>query len=73
MSQGARILFGALAGQAGITAQVDVFDKRSGMVISSMVAKGQSSGGHVFAGMTQEAIDQAATQIADYLLANRKL
>jgi hypothetical protein len=38
-----------------------------------MEAKGKSSGGHIFAGTTQEAIEQAATQIVDFLLHNRKL
>lgn len=73
VSQGARIMFGAFAGQAGITANVEVYDRKQGRVLSSLVAKGSSSGGHVFAGTTQEAIDQAATQIADYLLQNRRL
>lgn len=73
VSQGARIMFGALAGQAAITANVEVYDRKQGRVLSSIVAKGASSGGHVFAGTTQEAIDQAATQIADYLLQNRRL
>lgn len=73
VSQGARIFFGTLAGQAAITANVEVLDRKDGRILSSMVAKGQSSGGHVFAGTTQEAIDQAATQISDYLLQNRKL
>ena len=73
VSQGARIMFGALAGQAGITANVEVYDRREGKVLSTLVAKGSSSGGHVFAGTTQEAIDQAANQIADYLLQNRRL
>jgi|AGTN01.3.fsa_nt_gi hypothetical protein len=73
VSQGARIFFGALAGQAGVTANVDIYDRREGRTVSSMVAKGTSSGGHVFAGTTQEAFDQAAAQISDYLLRSRKL
>lgn len=73
VSQGARIFLGALAGQAGITANVEIYDRREGRTLSSMVAKGSSSGGHVFAGTTQEAIDQAAAQISDYLLQNRRL
>jgi hypothetical protein len=36
-----------------------------------MVAQGKSSGGHIFAGTTQEAIDLTARQISDYLLQNR--
>lgn len=73
VSQGARIFFGALAGQASVTANVEIYDRRQDRVISAMVAQGTSSGGHVFAGTTQEAFDQAATQISDYLLQNRKL
>lgn len=73
VSQTGRILFGALAGQASIGAQVDIYDKRQGAVISTLAAKGTSSGGHAFAGTTQDAIDLTAAQIADYLLENRKL
>lgn len=73
VTQGARLLFGALAGQAGVTANVEIYDRQEGRVLSSLVAKGSSSGGHAFAGTTQEAVDQAAMQIADYLLQNRKL
>lgn len=72
VSQGARFMLGALAGQAGITANVEVYDRREGRLLSSMVAKGQSSGGHAFAGTTQEAIDLAAVQISDYLPMYRK-
>lgn len=73
VSQPTRLLLGALAGRAGITANVDILDRKGGTVIGSMVATGRSSGGNIFAGTTQEAIDQAATQITDYLLRNRKM
>jgi len=73
VSQGARILLGALAGQASISASCEVVDRKQDKVIGSMTTNAKSSGGHIFAGTTQEAIDIAATQIVDYLLQNRKL
>ncbi len=71
VGQGTRIMLGAFAGQAEISAQVDVIDSKAGKAMGSFIAKGQSSGGTIFAGTTQQAIDQAAAQIADHLLANR--
>ena len=73
VSQAARVLVGAFAGQAEIAANCTVIDRRDGRVIGKMVAKATSSGGHIFAGTTQEAIDIVALQIVDYLLANRQL
>jgi hypothetical protein len=73
VTQAARILLGALAGQAKITAQVDVLDRTDSTVLGSMIANGESSGGHIMAGTTQEAIDLTAIQIADYLLRNRTI
>jgi hypothetical protein len=46
---------------------------KNGQVLGQMAVSGQSSGGHIFAGTTTEALDQAATQLADYLLRNRKI
>lgn len=71
VAQGARILLGAFAGKAEISAQVDVFDSKAGKSMGDFLARGQSSSGTIFAGTPQEAIDQAAAQIADHLLANR--
>lgn len=73
VSQGARILFGALAGQAKMVADVDVIDRKTGASLGKMRAEGKSSGGHIFAGTTSEALDQMAVQVADYLLRNRKI
>ena len=73
VSQASRILFAAFAGQARVVADVDVVDRKSGASLGQMRAEGKSSGGHVFAGTTSEALDQMATQVADYLLRNRKL
>lgn len=73
VSQGARIFFGALAGQATINVSVKVIEQPSGATIGSLQATGKSSGGHVFAGTTSEALEQVASQIADYLLRHRKI
>lgn len=66
-------MFGALAGQARLVADVNVLDARTKETLGQMRAEGKSSGGHVFAGTTSEALDQLASQIADYLLRNRKI
>jgi hypothetical protein len=71
VGQGARIMLGALAGQASVVANCEVFDRKQNAVIGNMVAQGKSSGGHIFAGTTQEAIDLTARQISDFLLQNR--
>ena len=73
VNQATRILLGALAGQSEITANCAVLERKGNKVIGSMVAKGASSGGHIFAGTTQETIDVVATKIVDYLLINRKI
>ena len=73
VSQGARIILGALVGQASISVDVVVKNRRTGEIMGSMVAAGKSSGGHIFAGTTSTALDQAANQIADYLLRNRAI
>lgn len=73
VSQASRILFAAFAGQAKVIADVDVIDRKTGASLGQMRAEGKSSGGHVFAGTTSEALDQMASQVADYLLRNRKL
>jgi hypothetical protein len=73
VDQATRVLLGALAGQAELQANVKILDAKSNAVLGEMLAHGKSSGGHVFAGTTTEAIDQVATQIADYLLRNRRI
>ena len=66
-----RLMLGALAGRASISADVEVYD-RTGAFIGGMTAEGKSSGGTIFAGTTKEAIELAAGQIANYLLRYRE-
>lgn len=73
VDQTTRILLGAFAGQAELHANIKIIDTKSSAVLGEMLAHGKSSGGHVFAGTTTEAIDQIAAQVADYLLRNRRL
>ena len=62
VSDEARTWAGALAGQAQILVQVTVTDLSSGSQIESFAAEGRS-GKSAFAGITDEAIQQAAAQI----------
>lgn len=72
VSQGARLMLGIFAGQASIRVRVVVRNLTTQEELGQMVAWGRSSGGNIFAGTTSEALEQVATQIADYLLRNRR-
>jgi hypothetical protein len=61
-----RILLGALAGRASVDVDVVVKDAK-GKVISQFVVNGKSSGGTIFAGTTDQALEKAAEQIAAFM------
>jgi Domain of unknown function (DUF4410) len=73
VTQAARIMVGALAGRASVTADVKIFDGKTGEALGEIKAMGRSSGGNIFAGTTREAVHETATQITDYLLRNRQI
>lgn len=71
VGSGKRVLLGALAGRGNMVVDVKLVDTASGNAIGSFTSKGTSSGGTVFAGTTDQAIELAARQIVDYILKNR--
>jgi Domain of unknown function (DUF4410) len=63
VSDTARVMVGACAGQARILVQVTVSDLKSGKQIETFEAEGKSSGGSVAAGTTDQAVQRVAEQI----------
>jgi hypothetical protein len=63
VSNTARVMVGAFAGQARILVQVTVSDLKSGKQIETFEAEGKSSGGSVAAGTTDQAVQRVAEQI----------
>lgn len=61
-----RILLGALAGQASVDVSVVLKDTK-GNVVSQFSVNGKSSGGTIFAGGTEQALEKAAEQIVAFL------
>lgn len=62
-----RFMFGAMAGRAGITVDVVLTQADTGEELGTLQATGKSSGGTIFAGTTNQAIEQVADQIVEYL------
>jgi hypothetical protein len=61
-----RIFLGALAGRASVDVDVMVKDA-NGKVISKFSVNGKSSGGTIFAGTTNQALEKAAEQIVAFM------
>ncbi|MCL4537286.1 MAG: DUF4410 domain-containing protein [Nitrospirae bacterium] len=61
-----RILMGALAGRASVEVEVVLKDSK-GNVISQFSVNGKSSGGTIFAGTTDQALEKAAEQIVAFM------
>jgi len=60
VNQTERVLLGALAGKARIKAVVNVSASDSGKMINQFEVEGTSSGGSIFAGTTEQAVDMTA-------------
>jgi len=65
VSNTARVLLGALAGTAKTTAEVIVTKVPSGEKVSTFTVVGESSGGSIFAGGTDQSIEMAAIKIVE--------
>jgi hypothetical protein len=65
VGSGTRLLLGALAGQASVKVDVEVKDS-AGAVLARFTATGKSSGGTIFAGGTDQALEEAATEIVTF-------
>jgi hypothetical protein len=63
VSDFARVMVGAFAGRASISATVVVSDCKTGAIFATFDVGGKSSAGTVFAGTTDQAVQKAAQQI----------
>jgi len=70
VSSGARVMLGAFAGRGNMTVDVKLVDTRSGDTVGSFTSQGTSSGGTVFSGTTDQAVELAARQIVEYIRQN---
>ncbi len=66
-----RVMFGAFAGRAKLVAQVQIADLNTQAEVASFEVEGKSSGGTVFAGTTDQAVQQVSKQIVDYLTSGK--
>jgi Domain of unknown function (DUF4410) len=65
-----RIMFGAMAGRAGVGVDIQLVDATTKTILGEANIQGTSSGGSVFAGGTEEAFENAAQQITDFIKNN---
>ncbi|MFI4891263.1 MAG: hypothetical protein ACHQIL_12095 [Steroidobacterales bacterium] len=63
VSEAGRIWFGGLAGRARLLVHVTLTDASTSAQLEGFDAEGRSSGGTIFAGTTDQAIQRAAEQI----------
>jgi len=62
-----RFWLGAAAGRAKVTGTVELFDTYQNKIIGTFLVEGQSSGGTVFAGGTQQAIEKFVEQLVHFM------
>lgn len=67
VSSGKRVFLGALAGRARIAVDAELIDLQTGKTIGAFKAEGKSSGGTVFAGTTEQAIERVVEQIVEFV------
>lgn len=65
-----RFWYGAMAGRAKVAGKVKLIEGFSGKVLGSFYIESLSSGGTVFAGTTEQAIDNFVKQIVSYIQEN---
>ena len=70
LTKTARIMLGAMAGRAGVAVHVQLEDGLSGESLGEADIEGKSSGGTIFAGGTEQAFEEAANQIAEFVKNN---
>ncbi|MCX8026660.1 MAG: DUF4410 domain-containing protein [Thermodesulfovibrionales bacterium] len=68
VSRSERFWVGAMAGRAKVSGKVSVIDHYSGKSIGSFDVETTSSGGTVFAGTTDDAIDKFTDEVVRYLV-----
>lgn len=67
VTKAARVLTGAMAGRARADVDVHLVDFQTGDVVGAASIKGTSTGGGVWAGGTEEAFENTAQIIADFI------
>jgi hypothetical protein len=70
LTKTARIMLGAMAGRAGVAVDIQLVDPTTKNVLGEANIQGTSSGGSIFAGGTEEAFENAAQQIAEFIKNN---
>lgn len=65
-----RLMWGAMAGQASTKAVVEIRETASDALLGSHEIVGKSSGGTVFAGTTNEAVDRTAEEVVRIIVEN---
>lgn len=70
LTKTARIMLGAMAGRAGVAVHIQLEDGISGAILGEADIEGKSSGGTIFAGGTEQAFEEAASQIAEFIKNN---
>ncbi|HVA80216.1 MAG TPA: DUF4410 domain-containing protein [Candidatus Binataceae bacterium] len=67
VSREERLLIGAIAGRASLDVHVTVVQQPSGKVVGEAQVGGTSSGGNIFAGTTDDAINKTAEAISNFV------
>ncbi len=70
VSGAARILLGVLAGRAKIYAKCVLTNTKTNKILRKFEVEGESSGGSIFAGTTNQAIKEISKSIVNYLRNN---
>lgn len=70
VTKAARILAGAMAGRARVDVDIHLVDHQTDDVVGAASVKGTSKGGGVWAGGTEEAFENAAQIIAEFIKNN---
>lgn len=70
VSQGERMMGGAFAGRAKLSAEVVLLESRTGQKVGEVVVEGKSSGGTIFAGGTDQSVKRVVDGIIDFIEAN---
>lgn len=70
VSAGKRVMLGGLAGRGSVKVNAELLDGRDGSKLGAFTSEGKTSGGTVFAGTTEQALQRAAEQIAGFVTQN---
>ena len=70
VTKATRIMFGAMAGRAGVAVDIQLLDASTKNILGEANVQGTSTGGSIFAGGTEEAFENAAQQITDFIKNN---